>query len=70
MTVPTPTVRAMWGTCEMSPPKKRALAMMVSCARVFTLVRDTRLEPGSLNAICPSGPIPERNGTKTLFNIT
>lgn len=58
MTVPTPTVRAMVGTLDRSLPKKRALATMVSLAKVFTLVLDTRLEPGSLNAMCPSGPIP------------
>lgn len=51
MTVPTPTVRAMVGTLERLLPKKRALATMVSFARVFTLVLETRLEPGSLNAM-------------------
>lgn len=59
MTVPTPTVSAMVGTFERSPSKNRALAMMVSFASVFTLVLDTRLEPGSLNAMWPSGPIPD-----------
>lgn len=51
MTVPTPTVSAVLGTLEMSPPKKRALALMVSTARDLILVRDTREEPGSLNAM-------------------
>lgn len=58
MTVPTPTVRAMVGTLERSLPKKRAFARMVSFANVFTLVLETRLEPGSLNAMWPSGPMP------------
>lgn len=60
MTVPTPTVSAMVGTFERSPSKNRALAMMVSFAKVFTLVLETRLEPGSLKAMWPSGPIPDR----------
>lgn len=60
MTVPTPTVSAMVGTFERSPSKNRALAMMVSFARVFTRVLDTRLEPGSLKAMWPSGPIPDK----------
>lgn len=51
MTVPTPTVRAIVGTLERSPSKNLALANMVSIANVFTLVLDTRLEPGSLKAI-------------------
>lgn len=58
MTVPTPTVRAMVGTLARSPSKNRALARMVSMASVFTRVLDTRLEPGSLKAMCPSGPMP------------
>lgn len=41
-----------------SPSKNRALARMVSMASVFTRVLDTRLEPGSLKAMCPSGPMP------------
>ncbi len=66
ITVPTPTVRAMVGTLERSLPKKRALATMVSLARVFTLVLETRLEPGSLNAMWPSGPMPtERQWERT-----
>ena len=58
MTVPTPTVRALVGTFDISPSKNRALAMIVSCAKVLIRVLDTRLEPGSLKAIWPSGPIP------------
>ncbi len=58
ITVPTPTVSAMVGTLERSPSKKRAFARIVSIARVLTRVRDTRLDPGSLNAMWPSGPIP------------
>ena len=45
ITVPTPTVKADLGTCWTSLLKKRALARMVSCARVFTRVRETRLDP-------------------------
>merc|ERR1719370_1649195 len=41
ITVPTPTVNAFFGTLSTSPSKKRALAMMVSCAKVLTLVLDT-----------------------------
>lgn len=58
MTVPTPTVKAMVGTLERSPSKNLALASMVSMAKVFTRVLDTRLDPGSLKAMWPSGPIP------------
>lgn len=58
MTVPTPTVKAMVGTLERSPSKNLALARMVSMARVFTRVLDTKLDPGSLKAMWPSGPIP------------
>ena len=58
MTVPTPTVRAIVGTLARSLSKNRALATMVSFARVLTRVRDTNDEPGSLNAIWPSLPIP------------
>lgn len=58
ITVPTPTVKACLGTFDMSFPKKRALASRVSWANVFTLVLDTRDDPGSLKAMCPSGPIP------------
>ena len=58
MTVPTPTVSAVVGTFETSPPKNLALALMVSTARDLILVRDTSDDPGSLKAMCPSGPIP------------
>ena len=58
ITVCTPTVKASWGTLLMSPSKKRAFAWMVSRANVLTRVRETRLEPGSLKAMWPSGPIP------------
>lgn len=58
MTVPTPTVSAIMGTFDRSLSKYRALAMTVSFASVFTLVLETRLEPGSLKATWPSGPIP------------
>lgn len=71
MTVPTPTVSAILGTSEMSLLKNRELAMMVSYAftsepfqereeftRVLMRVREVRLLPGSLNAMCPSGPMP------------
>ena len=54
----------------MSLLKNREFAMMVSYAflskpfwgeiytRVLMRVRELRLLPGSLNAMCPSGPIP------------
>ncbi|RNA29397.1 hypothetical protein BpHYR1_037618 [Brachionus plicatilis] len=51
ITVPTPTVRALVGTLDMSFPKNLALAKIVSCARVLMRVRETKLDPGSLNAI-------------------
>lgn len=60
MTVPTPTVSAIMGTFDRSLSKYRALAITVSFASVFTLVLETRLEPGSLKATWPSGPIPGR----------
>lgn len=58
ITVPTPTVRASFGTLLKSLLKNLAFASIVSTANVFTRVRDARLDPGSLKAICPSGPIP------------
>ena len=51
-------MRHIVGTFEISPPKNLALASIVSMARVLTRVRETRLEPGSLKAMCPSDPIP------------
>ena len=51
ITVPTPTVRAIVGTFDKSPSKYLAFAKMVSIARVFNLVLDTKLDPGSLKAI-------------------
>src|SRR5947207_14349097 len=69
MTVPTPTVSAIFGTREMSLLKNRELAMIVSYAlvsqgiqestSVLIRVREVRLLRGSLNAMCPSGPMPE-----------
>ena len=58
ITVPTPTVRAIFGTWFTSPPKNWALAWIVSTARDLILVREAREEPGSLKAMWPSGPIP------------
>ena len=58
ITVPTPTVNAVEGTLLMSPSKKRELAILVSRVRVFWRVREVNEEPGSLKAICPSGPMP------------
>lgn len=69
MTVPTPTVKAIVGTLVRSPLKNLAFANIVSIAKVFTLVLDTRLEPGSLKAMCPSGPIPAME-TVQVYNIT
>lgn len=63
ITVPTPTVSASFGTNDISLPKKRAFAANVSCVRVLTRVRDTKDEPGSLNAIWPSGPMPPINNS-------
>lgn len=60
MTVCTPTVRAWCGTLLLSPMKNLALASIVSTASVLTLVLEVRLEPGSLNAMCPSVPIPRQ----------
>lgn len=61
MTVCTPTVSACVGTWLTSPPKKRALASIVSTASVLIRVLDARLDPGSLNAMWPSAPIPKWN---------
>jgi len=69
ITVPTPTVRAMVGTFERSPSKNRAFAWMVSIARVFTLVLEARLEPGSLKAMWPSGPIPATKWRRRVIFI-
>ena len=44
-TVATPTVRAIRGTADISLLKKRALARIVSYARVLILVLDAREEP-------------------------
>jgi hypothetical protein len=44
-TVPTPTVSAILGTASMSLLKKRALARIVSYARVLTSVREARDDP-------------------------
>ena len=63
ITVPTPTVRAVFGTRFTSPPKKRELAMMVSWVRVFWRVREVSDEPGSLKAMWPSGPTPPMNSS-------
>ena len=54
----TPTVRANVGTLVKSLSKNLALATMVSFAKVLTRVLETSDEPGSLNAIWPSLPIP------------
>lgn len=51
ITVPTPTVNACFGTLLMSLPKNLAFASKVSCANVFTLVLETKDEPGSLKAM-------------------
>lgn len=60
VTYATPTVRASLGTRVRSPPKNLALAIIVSYANVLTLVLEVKEEPGSLKAICPSGPMPKR----------
>lgn len=58
-TYATPTVSASLGTLDTSPSKNLAFAIIVSYANVFTLVLDVNDDPGSLNAMCPSGPIPK-----------
>lgn len=55
MTVAIPTVRAMRGTAERSLLKKRALARMVSYARVLMRVRETREEPGCAEDVGSAG---------------
>ena len=59
--MPTPTVKAVLGTLFTSLSKKRELAIMVSVVNVLTRVRAHKEAPGSLNAMCPSGPIPPKN---------
>ena len=49
--MPTPTVQAIFGTLLMSLSKNLEFATTVSNASVFTLVRETKDDPGSLNAI-------------------
>lgn len=61
ITVPTPTVSAVLGTLSTSLSKKREFATIVSVVSVFTRVREVREEPGSLNAMWPSGPMPPTN---------
>ena len=53
----------MRGTAATSFAKKRALARMVSYASVLMRVREASDEPGSLNAMCPSSPIPPRKSS-------
>ena len=68
MTVPTPTVSAILGTADMSEPKNRELARIVSYASVLMRVRDVSDEPGSLKAMCPSGPIPPRKSSMPPYD--
>jgi hypothetical protein len=44
----------------MSLSKNLELAMRVSLVNNLTLVFDCKEEPGSLNAMCPFGPIPPK----------
>ena len=53
-----PWVRQCCGTRSTSPPKNRALSLRVWLVNVLIRVREASEEPGSLNAICPSVPIP------------
>jgi hypothetical protein len=55
---PRPWVRQCVGTDSTSLSKKRALSIRVCLVSVLIRVRDANEEPGSLNAICPSVPIP------------
>ena len=48
-------------TLSTSLSKKREFATIVSVVSVFTRVREVREEPGSLNAMWPSGPMPPTN---------
>ncbi len=59
--VPTPIVTASLGTSSMEE-KNRALSRRVSSVRAFKRVRLASDEPGSLNAMCPSLPIPAAAG--------
>lgn len=56
-TVPTPTVSAIRGTASISLLKKRALARMVSYARVLMRVREAREEPGVGGGVSIRGEI-------------
>ena len=53
-----PWVRQCCGTASTFPPKNRALSLRVWLVNVLIRVREASEEPGSLNAICPSVPIP------------
>lgn len=53
-----PWVMTWWGTCSMSPSKKRALSTRVCSVSVLIRVREASDEQGSLNPMCPSVPIP------------
>ena len=66
ITVPTPTVSAWVGTWLISPSKNLAFAWMVSRAKVLIRVLDTKLDPGSLKAMWPSGPMPKENNLYIL----
>ena len=56
--VASPWVRQCVGTESTSPPKKRALSIRVCLVSVLMRVREASEDPGSLNAMCPSVPIP------------
>ena len=58
MIVARPWVRQCRGTSSTDPPKNRALSSRVCFVRVLIRVRDASDEPGSLNAMCPSVPMP------------
>ncbi len=50
-----------WGSPAQTSP--RTFASIVSIARVLILVRLASELPGSLNAMCPSSPMPPRNSS-------
>ena len=58
MIVPSPWVRQWVGTCSMSSSKNRALSIRVWRVRVLIRVREASEEPGSLNPMWPSVPMP------------
>ena len=59
--VPTPTVKANFGTFSTSWSKNLEFAKIVSCVSSLLRVRELSEDPGSLKAMCPSSPTPLKN---------